>query len=545
MVRLLLSQGGRDTLVMSLVRGRGRVARMLRRVTGMAETGGGLALSVVVPTRNEAGNVRPLVERLGRALEGVAAEVCFVDDSDDDTPALLEALEREHGGGGLRVRPLFRSGAERAGGLSTAVVAGLRMAAGRYVCVMDADLQHPPETIRPMLEEAQRGADLVVASRYVPGGSHGGLDGAGRRMVSRQATRLARLLFSEARQTADPLSGFFLCRRALLDGIEFRPVGFKILLELLVCVPGITVRDVPLQFQRREAGSSKASMRQGLLYLRHVRSLFFDVQGSARLWKFGLVGLSGMLVFLPMLALLTGVAGLPPLLAFIPAFALSVAWNTGLNRLWTFADQRRRAIGEGPGRYLRWTVLSGLVMFAAFALFWRQGVPSVAAGACAAVVAMMANGALNASTVRTRPVAWAQVAMDRGVQASLARLAEQVGADRSYLLPAQRHGVQPAAVPAELLDRVVEQLRPAMWVEAPSHRPQRRTNIDVVSLLLVPVVRSGAVLAVVVCERRAPRGYAPEALETATRAVDSIADQLAAGPELAVGAALVEGGPGR
>jgi dolichol-phosphate mannosyltransferase len=492
-------------------------------------------LSVVVPTRNEAGNVAPLVDRLLRALEGVAAEICFVDDSDDDTPALLERLEREHPG---RVRCLFRQGAERAGGLSTAVVAGLRLASGRWVCVMDADLQHPPETIPPMLAQAERGADLVVASRYVAGGSSGGLEGSTRRMVSRGATRVARLLFSEARQTADPLSGFFLCRRALLDGIEFRPVGFKILLELLVCVPGITVRDVPLQFQPREAGASKASVRQGLLYLRHLRSLFVDVQGSARRWKFALVGLSGLAVFLPLLALLTGAAHLPPLVAFVPAFAVSVAWNTALNRLWTFADQRRRAIGEGPGRYLRWTVLSGVVMFLAFTLLWSVGLHVVVAGLGAALVGMVVNAVLNASTVRTRPVAWARVAVDGGVQASLARLADQVGADRAYLLPASRRGVAPAGVAAELLDRAVERQRPAMWTEAASHRPQRRTNIEATSVLLVPVVRDGAVLAVVVCERRAPRGFQPEALETATRAVDSIADRLADVPEVMVPVAV-------
>jgi len=487
-------------------------------------------LSVVVPTRNEAGNVAPLVERLLCALEGVAAEICFVDDSDDDTPALLERLEQERPG---QVRCLYRQGAERAGGLSTAVVAGLRMAAGRYVCVMDADLQHPPETIPPMLAEAERGADLVVASRYVAGGSPGGLDGLGRRLVSRGATRAGRLLFSEARQTTDPLSGFFLCRRALLDGIEFRPVGFKILLELLVCVPGITVRDVPLSFQAREAGVSKASMRQGLLYLQHVRSLFFEVQGSARRWKFALVGLSGLLVFLPLLAVLTLAAHLEPLAAFVPAFLVAVAWNTTLNRVWTFADQRRRAVGEGPGRYLRSTAVSGAAMFAAFAALWAAGLHVMVAGLGAALVGMAVNGVLNAPTVRTRAVAWAQVAVDSGVQASLARLAAQVGADRAYLLPASRRGGAPAGVPAELLDRATRRQRPAMWTEAPSHRPQRRTNIDAVSLLLVPVVREGAVLAVVVCERRAPRGFQPEALETATRAVDSIADRLAEVPDVA------------
>lgn len=490
-------------------------------------------LSVVVPTRNEAGNVGPLVDRLLGVLDGVDAELCFVDDSDDDTPALLERLMAERAG---RVRCMFRTGPDRAGGLSTAVVAGLRMAAGRYVCVMDADLQHPPETIRDMLAEAQRGADLVVASRYVAGGSVGGLDGWTRRAVSRGATRLARLLFSEARQTADPLSGFFLCRRALLDGIEFRPVGFKILLELLVCVPGIEVRDVPLRFQRREAGDSKASMKQGLLYLRHLRSLFFDVRGSARTWKFALVGLSGMAVFLPLLWVLSTYAGMRHLEAFVPAFVVAVAWNTTLNRVWTFADQRRRAAGEGPGRYLRGAALSGLLVFASFALLETTArLAEMPAAVLATLVGMVANFAVNQASVRTAPAVWGRLAMDRGVQASLARLAEQVSADRAYLLPAERAGVEPAGVPAELLDRVVHHCRPVAWTEAPSHRPQRRTNIEATSLLLVPAVRDGEVVAVVVCSRVAPRGFAPEALETATRAVDALADRLIDAPELVGG----------
>jgi len=230
------------------------------------------------------------------------------------------------------------------------VVAGLRIARGRYACVMDADLQHPPELVPVLLAEAERGADLVVASRYAPGGSHEGLSGPVRRLVSLEATLVARMLFSEARQSSDPLSGFFLCRRALIDGIEFRPVGFKILLELLVCMPELRVVDVPMPQAARSTGESKATARQGLLYLRHLLSLFFEVPGSARVWKFGLVGLSGLCVFLPILAIMTGVVGLHPLLAFVPAFGLSAAWNTAMNWRLTFGDQRRG--GRGSRHYL-------------------------------------------------------------------------------------------------------------------------------------------------------------------------------------------------
>ena len=124
-------------------------------------------VSVVVPTRNEAGNIEPLWNRLQAALGITEFELCLVDDSDDDTPERIRALQQRD----PRVRCLARQGAERAGGLSTAVVAGLRMARGQFVCVMDADLQHRPEAIPALLAEAEGGADLVVASRYVPGGS--------------------------------------------------------------------------------------------------------------------------------------------------------------------------------------------------------------------------------------------------------------------------------------------------------------------------------------------------------------------------------------
>src|SRR5579862_337800 len=232
-------------------------------VTPERSRGGAPVVSLVIPTRNEADNVRPLVGRVTAALGATAFEICFVDDSDDATAELLLDIAQAD----PSVRCLLRQGADRKGGLSTAVVAGLRMARGQYVCVMDADLQHPPELIPALLAEAERGADLVVASRYVQGGSHEGLGSPVRRLVSREATTLARLLFKEARQSSDPLSGYFLCRRSLIDGIEFRPVGFKILLELLVCVPELRVVDVPMTQSARSAGESKATARQGLLYL--------------------------------------------------------------------------------------------------------------------------------------------------------------------------------------------------------------------------------------------------------------------------------------
>ncbi|MFN2568048.1 MAG: glycosyltransferase [Candidatus Dormibacteria bacterium] len=482
-------------------------------------------LSVVIPPRNEAANIGPLWDRLVAALGDTSHEVCFIDDSDDATPELLASVQAEHPG---RVRCLIRTGAERAGGLSTAVVMGLRMSRGEYVCVMDSDLQHPPETIAAMLASAQHGADLVVASRYLEGGSRRGLAGGGRRAVSSTARWLARLLFSEARRSSDPLSGFFLCRRVLIDGIEFRPVGFKILLELLVCVPDLNVRDVPLSFEARAAGESKASLRQGALFLDHIRSLFLEVEGSARLWKFGLVGLSGLAIFLPTLALLNGVAGLPPLAAFVPAFVLSLVWNTTLNRVWTFADQRRRAGGRGPRRYLENALVSGTLMLGGFLLLVTIAhAPVVLAGALSAVGGMAVNGLANQPSARARPRVWAEVTRDRGIQTTLGRLAGELGADRAFMLP-PTWSSRAATIPAEVVARAAERGRPALWTEASSHRHQRRTNIELSSTIVVPVVHSGTLLGVVVCERHSRKPFDLHDLETAIGAGEGLVDSLAA-----------------
>jgi dolichol-phosphate mannosyltransferase len=478
-------------------------------------------LSVVLPTRNEEANIAPLLGRLGAALEAIAYEILFVDDSDDGTPQAIAAAAAAD----PRVDLVHRTGAERAGGLSTAVVAGIHLTRGEFVCVMDADLQHPPEEIPAMLAAAQDGADVVVASRYVRGGSERGLDGAGRRLVSRLAGALARALFSEARASTDPLSGFFLCRRGVIDGIEFRPVGFKILLELLVCVPWLRVRDVPLDFAARTEGSSKASARQGLLFLGHIRSLVFEVQGSARPWKFGLVGLSGLAILLPLIAALTGPAGIPPLPAFLLAYPPSLVWNTVLNRTWTFADQRH-GLGEGTARYLERAFWSGAAMFAVYAVLLRLGLPPVVAAGGGAVAAMFFNGVANQGAVRRRPRLWSEVALSQGVQAALSHLAAELGAQRSYLLPPS--GPNPATVPVGTLERVVEQRRGTLFTEAAGHRAQRRSNIEVASTLLVPVVDGDGVSAVLVCERRNPHPFGADQLDAAMTAARAISGLLAA-----------------
>jgi len=232
-------------------------------------------LAVLVPTRDEAANIEELLGRIAGAVAGIPTEIVFVDDSDDDTPAVIRAAAHRRRGGACRVSLIHRRDGQRTGGLGGAVADGLRAVDAPWVCVLDADLQHPPEVIPRLLAAAQRdGADLAVASRYCGTGRSDGL-GPVRAVVSTACGSAAKLLFPiRLRGVTDPMSGFFLVRRAAVDPDGLRPRGFKILLELLVRHGRLRSTEVGFAFADRRAGESKGTLREGLTYvaaLGHLR----------------------------------------------------------------------------------------------------------------------------------------------------------------------------------------------------------------------------------------------------------------------------------
>jgi dolichol-phosphate mannosyltransferase len=233
--------------------------------------GEALALSVIVPTRNEADNIRPLLGRMEDAIGGIDAEVLIVDDSDDATPEIARQVAKRSV---LPIRVHSRPPGQRPGGLGGAVLGGLWEALGPVCVVMDADLQHPPELLETLLRVSRTGADFVVASRYADGGRNDGLEGWYRQAVSELATWVAkRALRPELAGISDPMSGFFLVRRSCLDLPSLHPQGFKLLLELLTHSPQASVAEVPYAFDVRHSGVSKAGLREGLTYLRRLAEL--------------------------------------------------------------------------------------------------------------------------------------------------------------------------------------------------------------------------------------------------------------------------------
>jgi len=299
-------------------------------------------LSIVVPTRNEAGNIAALVDRLEQALPDTSLEILFVDDSDDETVATIEAV-REQARSDIKL--IHRPAGQRAGGLGGAVVAGLRMAAASWVCVMDADLQHPPELVPQMLAKAEQSAsDLVVASRYRADGTARGLN-RGRSLISRSSTAAAQILFPQRlRDVTDPMSGFFVVRKEALAIEQLQPRGFKILLEIIVRTPGLRITEVGFEFGTRYAGESKASLREGMRYLAHLCQLRFG-EDTLQFVRFLIVGLTGLFVNSLVLWLATELLGLHYLVSAVVATEGSTLWNFALTERWVFSGIRQRRGG--------------------------------------------------------------------------------------------------------------------------------------------------------------------------------------------------------
>lgn len=323
----------------------GALEGTLGETAGVAEPA---AVTVVIPTYNESANIRELLHRLTDSVPArLPCEVVFVDDSSDDTPAVIAEAAQDCP---FPVTVIHRDAPD--GGLGGAVVEGMKAAGSGWIVVMDADLQHPPSLIPELVATGEKeSADLVVASRYLPGGSRAGLAGGYRVAVSRGATWLAKGLFPRAlRGISDPMSGFFAIRRSAVTAEALKPLGYKILLELAVrCRPG-EAAEVPFVFQDRFAGESKSTAREGLRFLRHLVGLR-TASPFARMAAFGLIGLTGFVPnLLALHALVT--AGLHYLPAEILANQFGVLWNFALIELLLFRDRRHhRHWADRVGRF--------------------------------------------------------------------------------------------------------------------------------------------------------------------------------------------------
>ncbi|MEO0350941.1 MAG: glycosyltransferase [Cyanobacteria bacterium P01_A01_bin.15] len=333
-----------------------------------------LPFSLVIPTYNESKNVGKLVSHLVALLDNLLPEqyeLILVDDnSPDRTWEVAQQLTSHYPQ--LRV---MRRQQER--GLSSAVIRGWQVARGEILGVIDADLQHPPDTLVQMVNSVQTGgADLAVASRHVAGGGVSDWSFL-RRFLSRGAQMLGLLILpGVVGRVTDPMSGYFMVRRSAIAGPTLNPLGYKILLEVIGRGQVGEIAEVGYVFQEREAGESKVTWKQYVEYLGHLvrlrsRGRIARIRQKfpiGRFLRFGLVGLSGVFVDMAVLYLLSD----PGTLAWgltrskIIAGEVAIFNNFLWNDAWTFADVARSQQGMTARlkRFLKFNVvcLSGLVL---------------------------------------------------------------------------------------------------------------------------------------------------------------------------------------
>jgi dolichol-phosphate mannosyltransferase len=310
----------------------------------------GPELTVVVPTRNEHDNVRPLYDALCRTLQDIDWEAIFVDDDSQD--GTVEAVCRL-ASYDRRVRCIQRIGRR---GLASACVEGILASSAPNVAVMDADLQHDEQLLLRMLYilKTEPVVDVVVGSRYVECGSIG-IWSRHRAWLSGVATRIGRSMLRVP--IADPMSGFFMVRREAFQRSVRRlsTLGFKILLDILASSPQpLQVKEIPFHFRKRNAGESKFDALIGWEYLLLLADKIIGHIVPIRFILFALIGGLGLLVHLAVLWLCLN----PMQLTFAPSQAtatgVAIIGNFTLNNWVTYRD--RRLIG--------WRFARGLLSFA-------------------------------------------------------------------------------------------------------------------------------------------------------------------------------------
>jgi len=314
-------------------------------VVSSTGTGGRrLKLSLVIPTYGEARNIGEVIERVEAALTpalGDDYEIIVVDDdSPDGTAALALDLAQRY----PRLRVMRRTG-ER--GQSTAVARGFQAANGDVLGVMDGDLQHPPETNLELYREMEQGAELTIASRHVEGGGVSDWTML-RRMVARLAQLIGILVLPAALgRVSDPLSGYFMIRRSVLSGVPLKPLGYVLLVEILARAKIRWIAEVGYVFRERAEASSQASLRICVAYLAQLVRLRWATLHESKLFRFCVVGASGVVVDMGFLFLLSD----PTMLGFgltrskLGAAELAIVNNFLWNDAWTFGDAARAEPG--------------------------------------------------------------------------------------------------------------------------------------------------------------------------------------------------------
>ena len=293
------------------------------------------SVTIVLPTFEEVESLPSLISAIESMRNDALPDLSLLivdDNSNDGTESLIEELAIPW------IRLIVRRD-ER--GLSSAVLRGLQEVGTEFCVVMDADGSHPPETIPATIHALEEGADFVIGSRYIQGGSTEDGWGVLRWINSKVATIMARPFTS----VLDPMSGFLAFRHSILDdATEINPVGYKIGLELIVKCGCTNVTEVPIHFRTRQLGQSKLTLRVQWEYLQHVILLLrYTNPKLVSFFTFATVGLSGLGIYI-LASMLTTTFLSPRWFAIAVAILIAMTWNFIWDRKWAFWDARERSV---------------------------------------------------------------------------------------------------------------------------------------------------------------------------------------------------------
>ncbi len=298
-----------------------------------------MKLSIVIPTYNEKENIQKLIKKIQSEFKEnrINGEIIIVDDnSPDGTGRILENLKKKQ----KNIRVVHRKGKL---GLSSAVLEGWKIANGNILGVMDADLSHPPEKIKELFKAIEKGeADFTIGSRYIKGGKIEGWNFK-RKLMSKTATLLSRIYT----KVKDPMTGFFMIKKDVIKNVDLNPKGFKILLEIIIKGKYKNIKEIPITFTNRVEGKSKAGTKEILYYLQNLAGYLPHKKNVIKEFvKFGVVGVTGTLVNIAILYLLTEKAGIYYIISAIFSFIVAMSSNFILNKIWTFRENIKLEIGK-------------------------------------------------------------------------------------------------------------------------------------------------------------------------------------------------------
>lgn len=304
-------------------------------------------ISIIIPTYNESKNIRGILEHIQKSIpENLKAETIVVDDNSPDSTAKI-AEDYFHSIKEKTDHTINVIKRKAKNGLSSAILNGIQQATGNTIVVMDSDFSHPPHIIPKMIEILrQTSCDIVIASRYIKGGSIQGWPFK-RKLMSRIATGIAKRGLGI--QPHDPMSGFFMFKKNIIKGLKFDAIGYKMLLEILVKTKGAKIQEVPYTFTDREQGASKLGASTVLDYCKSVWKLYkygrsikekrTSVRFLSKAARFFTVGASGIGVNYLASVLFSLSADMWYIHATMMGIMFSITSNFVFNKYWTFEDR--------------------------------------------------------------------------------------------------------------------------------------------------------------------------------------------------------------